>query len=70
MKQIRAVVENAFLQAFAGIVLAEKVYTEVGRLVFYGVRLIVSAIRDIVLGLIDIADGLTNGTFRAVKPKK
>ena len=70
MNKARAAVNNFFKQALATVDLANTVWNGVGALVFQTARIILSQFQALVIGLLDIADGLITGTYRAAIPKK
>ncbi len=70
MNRIRFAVNNFFKQALATVDLANTVWNGVGALVFQTARIILSQLQALAIGLLDIADGLITGTYRAAIPKK
>lgn len=70
MKQAKAAVDNFFRQVFAGVHLAKYAYERLGDLVFSAIISILSIVRDLCLGVLDVVDNLVTGTYRSVIPKK
>ncbi|KKN01787.1 hypothetical protein LCGC14_1124210 [marine sediment metagenome] len=70
MNRVRFAVNNFFKQALAVVDLAHTTWNGVGTLFFQTARVILSQLQALAIGLIDIADGLITGTYRAAIPKK
>jgi hypothetical protein len=70
LNKARSAVKNFFNQAFAVTDLANTAWNGIGSLVFQSVRIILSQFQALIIGVLDIVDGLVTGTFRACFPKR